>query len=202
MKNIVTLFFLLVMMPSFAQQKATFDLATYTVPSGWKEERRTKDVVGYVITDNQKGTYCQAGIFASTISKGNLKADFESEWQTLVVKTYNPTTKPELVPQRSEDGWEIQAGVAPFDFNGSQSLVMLITLSGYQRCMSIVVLTNTEAYNADIDSFIGSVDLKKPEVVSEVATSNNTVTSSNNNSNAFSIIGSWRMSSSDTLLTG
>jgi hypothetical protein len=198
MKNIVTLFLLLVMMPSFAQKRETFDLATYTVPSGWKEERRTKDVVSYVITNNQKGTYCQAGIFASTISKGNLKGDFESEWQTLVVKTYKPSTNPELVAPRSEGGWEVQAGVAPFDFNGGQSLVMMITLSGYQRCMSIVVLTNTEAYKADIDSFIGSIDLKKPEVVSQSVTNNNTpATTSNNNGDAGSIIGTWRMNSSD-----
>jgi hypothetical protein len=166
MKTSISLLLLLSMFGSFAQKKEAFDLASYTIPAGWKNINTTKEVISYGITSKQKGTYCQVGIFASTISKGSLKADIENEWQELVVKTYKPTTKPTLVPTESENGWEAQGGTAPFEFNGSQSVVMLVTMSGYGKCMSIVIVTNTEAYQAQIENFLESVDLKKPEMVS------------------------------------
>ncbi|MEO7990574.1 MAG: hypothetical protein ABI663_13595, partial [Chryseolinea sp.] len=73
-------------------QKETLDLTTYIIPTGWKKTNNTASVVCYAITNNQKGTYCQIGIYASTTSKGSLQSDFESEWQELVVKPYKPTT--------------------------------------------------------------------------------------------------------------
>ena len=104
MKPILSIVLLLLSSISLLAQKETFDLATYTIPSGWKKTTNTDKLVGYTITNNQKGTYCQIGIYASTNSKGSLEADFESEWQELVVKTYKPVTKPELVPKTSENG--------------------------------------------------------------------------------------------------
>ena len=168
MKYLFCIIFTLSVANSVAQKKETFDLATYTVPAGWKKTSNTNNVVGYTVTNNQKGTYCQIGIYASTNSKGSLEADFESEWQELVVKTYKPTTKPELVPKTSENGWDAQAGAAPFEYSGAQAVVMLVTASNNIRCMSIVILTNTGDYQAVIEKFIESVDLKKVEVSSPV----------------------------------
>src|SRR5687767_14199391 len=135
MKYLICLFFIFSLTHLVAQKTETFDIATYTVPSGWTQTNNTKNVVGYTITNNQKGTYCQIGVYASTTSKGNLQADFESEWQELVVKIYKPSTKPELIPMASENGWDAQAGVAPFEFNGARSAAMLVTMSGNGRCM-------------------------------------------------------------------
>lgn len=164
MKTAAIILFLFAISPAFAQQKTTFDIATYTVPSGWKETKKTKDVVSYAITNNSKGTYCQIAIFASTVSKGNITADFESEWQELVVKPYNPTKRPELIPKQFDDGWEVQAGVAPFTFNGGQSIAMLATMSGYERCISLVMASNTEAYQNDVTRLMESVVLQKPAI--------------------------------------
>jgi len=158
---------------SLLAQKETFDLATYTIPNGWKKTSNTNNVVGYTISNNQKGTYCQIGIYASTNSKGSLDADFESEWQELVVKTYKPTSKPELLPKSSENGWEVQGGVAPFEYNGARSAVMLVTASNQLKCMSVVILTNTEDYQAEIEKFLESVDLKKTETTSQPVNSAN-----------------------------
>ncbi len=170
------------------QPKETFDIATYTIPTGWKKNSSTNSVVSLVITDNKKGTYCQIGIYASTTSKGGLQADFESEWQELIVKQYKPTTKPELQPAVTENGWDIQSGVAPFQFSSGQSVAMLVTASSQGRCMSIVILTNTEDYQSEIKNFIASVDLKKVEATSQTA---------NNTSDNQSILGTWTMRSSD-----
>jgi hypothetical protein len=159
----IVLFIISMSATSVFAQKETFDLATYTIPRGWTKTSNTANVVGYAITDNQKGIYCQIGIYASTTSKGSLRADFESEWQELVVKNYKPASKPELIPAASDDGWDAQGGAAPFEFNGAQSVAMLITATGNGRCMSMVILTNTDAYQSEIKEFLESVDLKKIE---------------------------------------
>jgi hypothetical protein len=172
-----------------AQQKQTFDLATYTIPVGWQKMNGTANVIGYVITNNQKGTYAQVAIYASTISKGSLQADFESEWQELVVKTYKPNGAPQLTPAESNDGWIAQAGVAPFEFNGSQSAAMLVTTSGYGRCMSVVILTNTDEYQPEIQKFLESIDLSKPEGAAQVVV--------DSNSDKPSIIGTWGANASN-----
>ena len=188
MKSILSIILFILSATSLFAQKETFDLATYTAPTGWKKTSNTNNVVSYAVTDNQKGTYCQIGVYASTASKGNLQADFESEWQELVVKTYKPTAKPELIPAASENGWDALSGAAPFEFSGAQSAAMLITATSNGRCMSIVILTNTSDYQTEIEKFLESVDLKKIEGVSQPV---------NNSNDDQSILGIWIMSSSD-----
>ncbi len=160
-----------------AQSQETFDLVTYAPPAGWKKNDTNKNVISYSTTNNAKGTYCQIGIYRSTTSKGSLKADFDSEWQTLIADFYKPTTKPELVPAASENGWDAQGGVAPFMFNGAQSVAMLITMSGYGRCTSIAIQSNTEDYQPQIDQFLESVSLKKLESVSNTVVTQSTTSS-------------------------
>lgn len=159
-----------------AQPSETFDLVTFTPPSGWKKNDTNKNVISYSITNNATGTYCQVGIYRSTTSKGSLKADFESEWQSIIADFYKPTAKPELVPAASENGWDAQGGVAPFMFNGAQSVAMLITMSGYGRCTSIAILSNTDTYQPQIDQFLESVSLKKLEAVSNSVVTQSTST--------------------------
>jgi hypothetical protein len=162
-----TLLLLSFLVPAFmalAQQKESFDLATFIVPSGWKQVSNTADVISYAITDNQEGTYCQIGIYKSTGTRGSVQSDFQRDWQDLIVNTYKTTTPAASVPSASKDGWDALGGVAPFDFSGGQSIAMLVTMSGYARSMSIVILTNTDGYQPEIESFLNSVELKKPAV--------------------------------------
>lgn len=197
MRNISTVWFLIIAISAGAQQKQTFDLATYSAPPGWKESMRTKDVVGYTVTNNRTGTFCQVGIYASTLSKGNADADFESEWQNLVVKQYSPSEAPDMVDHPSFDGWQVRAGVAPFPFNGGQSMAILVTFSGYEKCLSIVAVTNTDAYKADFDSFLTSVNLKTPEIKSLPVTNNTDTNKTTTNESDGSIVGTWRRNTSD-----
>ena len=181
----------------FAQQKETFDLATYSIPKGWKKVDGGNGVIGYAITNNLTGTYCQIAIYKSMGTMGNAQLDFDTEWNDLVVKPYNVATKPEAVPGVSEDGWEAKAGVAPFDYSGGKSIAMLVTMSGYAKRMSIVILTNTEDYQTEIEFFLGSVDLKKPETATSGQTGISQQTPPINNDDKNSILGSWVASSSD-----
>jgi hypothetical protein len=155
-----TFIFLLFSIGCFAQ-KETFDITTYSPLKGWKKEIKT-NAIAYSFVDNVKKTWCQVGIYKSTVSKGNIDTDFESEWNELAVKPYNPE-KPEISNTEEDDGWKIKAASAKFTFNNAPAAVLMTTLSGYGRCVSIIATTNSQTYLSTIENFIASVDVKKPD---------------------------------------
>ncbi|MFL5771990.1 MAG: hypothetical protein ACJ75F_02455 [Flavisolibacter sp.] len=167
-------------------QKEAYDLISFAPPQGWKKEAK-ENVISYSITNNTTGSWCQIGVFKSTISKGSIAEDFESEWQELVIKTYKEVKPPETSQVEEMDRWKTQSGTASFVFNNKPAIVMLTTASGYNRCMSIIILTNSQDYLSQIETLLASVELVKPL---------STQTSKDND--IVSIIGSWGMTASDS----
>ena len=146
---------------SFAQ-KQTFDLTTFSPPKSWKKEVKEDSHTSYSIINKQKKTYCQIYIMLSTASKGGIKEDFDSEWQTLVANQYGVTDTPQVTEPTTENGWQMKAGIAPFTFNNGKSTAMLTTISGYNKAVSIVAFTNSQDYIPIIQKFLESVEMKKP----------------------------------------
>jgi len=167
---------------SFAQ-KETFDLVTYTPPGGWKKEV-TENITSYSMVNKKNNSWCQVGIIKSTSSKGSIEQDFESEWQDLIVKNYKPTQAPQVNEVQQTDGWKIKTGAGKFTFNNSDAIAMLTTMSGFNRCVSIVATTNSQDYLKDIEALLSSVDLEKPETNVQLPTNNDNV----------SIIATWSKS--------
>jgi hypothetical protein len=168
-------------------QKETFDLISYTAPKGWTKEVK-ENLISYTITNKQNNSWCQAGIIKSTISKGSIEKDFESEWQELIVKMYKPTEAPQLDEVQEKDGWKIKAGSAKFKFNNADAVVILTTASGYERCVSIVIITNSQEYLKDIETILSSVDITKPAV---------NPTPQGNVADKTSLIGTWAANASN-----
>ena len=95
----------------------------------------------------------------------------------------------------------MKAGGAKFTFNNSQAMALLTTATGYNRCLSIVAITNSEGYIKDIEALLSSVDLIKPKVhpVQQEATLPQTP---NTNNDKNSISGYWGKGNSATLAGG
>ncbi|HCM75214.1 MAG TPA: hypothetical protein DIS90_02445 [Cytophagales bacterium] len=167
-------------------QKQTFDLITYTVPKGWKQTANSADVVGYAITNDAKGTYCQVALYKSMGTMGNAQLDFDTDWKDLITSTYAVTTAPQMTPATTQAGWNKITGTAPFAYNGGQSQAELITLSGFGKRVSILILSNTKDYKTITDNFIATLELKKTEEAVQPVAETNT-----------SIAGTWTMSTSD-----
>src|SRR4051812_3279933 len=146
---------------SFAQ-KETFDLTTYTSPKAWKKEVKAGSHTSFTITNKQKKTYCQIFVMLSTASKGDIKEDFESQWRTLVVNEYGVTDSARLTEPTTHGSWQALAGIAPFSFNNGVSTALLTTMSGYNKAVSIVTVTNSEDYIPAIQKFLESVEMKTP----------------------------------------
>ncbi len=167
-------------------QSETFDLIVYSPPKDsadkiWKKEI-AKDKISYTLTNKKNNSWCQIFILKSTTSKGSIDQDFESEWQELIVKSYKPTTDPKVTSVEESKGWKMKAGSTEFKFNKTNAVAILTTASGYDRCISIVIITNSQEYATEIENLLSSVDLSKPET---------SVIQKNNNDNSSVIIGAW-----------
>jgi hypothetical protein len=176
------------MLLSFAQ-KETFDLFAYTPPSGWAKEA-TDNSISYIVSDQSNGSWCRISVIRSTVSKGSIDADFESEWQDLIVKNYNPTEEPILNEVFETDGWKVKEGVAKFTFNNTVAQAMLTTISGFDRCASIVIILNSQEYLKEMDTFLKSVEFKTMETITRQPESGNI-------SDTASIFGTWSATASD-----
>jgi hypothetical protein len=147
-------------------EKATFDLVRYTPPAPWKQAAWDKEVtntiVKYTSTDPSNGSYCQIAIVRSTASKNDLNADFDSEWNELIVKSYKDTQPATITDATEQDGWQVKAGVTTFAFDNGTSIAMLTTISGYGRVTSVIAVTSSADYMPAIQAFLGSVEMIKP----------------------------------------
>ncbi len=156
---------------SYAQQES-FDLASYIPPKGWKKEVQPM-MVTYSTTDKKNNTWCQLGIIKSVASKGSIDLDFDSDWQELIATPYGSTQAPQVNAVQDADGWKIKGGGGNITVNQSAAIVLLTTITGFNLRISIVAMTNSQDYLKSIESFLGSLDLKKPAAVDSGAGNNN-----------------------------
>lgn len=186
MRKILLLCFLSAFTTTSFSQNQTFDITTYTAPKGWVKEVKEASTI-YTISDKQKNNWCRIFIIKSTVSKGSIEADFESEWQELIIKNYHPVDKPQVNEVQETKWWKIKSGVGKFTFSNADAIVFLSTMSGNQRCASIVAITNSQDYLPQIQIFLASVDLEKSGI-------NPSPTIANNDS---SIVATWSKVASD-----
>ncbi len=168
-------------------QKQTVDLVMYNAPDGWQKDV-TENTTSYTTVNKKNSSWCRINIVKSTVSKGNINQDFDYEWQEMVVKNYHPAEAPKPAAAKELKGWQTKAGAAAFTFNSANAMVTQTTISGYNRCVSIIATTNSQDYIKDIDALLASVEMVTPK-------QNNTpVTTNTDNS---SILGTWSISASD-----
>ncbi|HRJ31049.1 MAG TPA: hypothetical protein PLV21_03200 [Cyclobacteriaceae bacterium] len=181
MKTLAKPVFLLLLILSVysaqSQLRETFDIISYSPPKGWKKES-TDNVVSFVTTNNKTGEWCRLSVYKSINTNRTPAADFDHEWNELVAKVYQGTTKP--VPESSvEDGWTALSGVSAFTWQGKSSTVLLNTISGYGLEVVVTVIMNSRAYMNHIQAFLSSIDLQKPVQTSSATVIPPTVTPSN-----------------------
>ena len=141
-------------------QQQAFDLATFTPPKGWKKQT-TESAIQFTKEDATKGTYCLITLYKAIPGKPDSKENFDLAWETLVKEMVTVSSKPEMQPNATENGWEAQSGYAPFESDGSKGIALLVTSSGFEKMVNIIILTNTDAYQNEMSAFLESISLKK-----------------------------------------
>lgn len=180
-KRIFILLFLFTGYNSNAQ-KQSFDIATYIPPAGWKKLVKEQSIQ-YSKQDNKKGIYCLLTLYKSVEATGNPKDNFNQGWDILVKEPLAVAAAPQMEKAINEDGWEAQTGYASFETDGNKGIAMLVTSSGFSKAVSILILTNSDVYEAEITKFLSSIDFKKrvvkPVIKPVVATGKFKFTSTN-----------------------
>jgi hypothetical protein len=144
---------------AFAQQQ-TFDITNYTPPKGWKKQT-TESTIQFSKEDEAKGGYCIIMLFKSLPGTAYSKENFDATWETVVKEAVTVSTKPQMQPAAKEDGWEAQSGFAPYVTDGQQGIALLVTSTGFEKMVNILILTNTNVYEKEMSAFLESISFIK-----------------------------------------
>lgn len=160
MKKLFILFISCLLLQTVFAQKETFDITTYTAPYKWKKET-TASNIQFTKEDKATGSYCMIMLFKALPAAATPKESFDLTWTSVLKEMITINSEPEMQPSASENGWEALSGYAPFEKDGNKGIAVLVTSSGFNKMVNIIVLTNTSAYEKDITAFLESVDIKK-----------------------------------------
>ena len=127
----------------------------------WKQEK-TEAAIQFSKEDAAKGTYCLITLYKAVPGTANSKENFDLAWASLVKEMVTVSTPPEMQPSATENGWETQTGLAPFESDGNKGVVLLVTASAVDKMANLIIVTNTDVYEKEIAAFLESVSLKKP----------------------------------------
>ena len=130
-------------------QKQTYDITTFNPPKGWKKES-SESAVQFSKEDAAKGTYCMITLFKAIPGTANSKENFEAAWESVVKGMVKITTAPEMLPPVSANGWEAQSGYGSFEMEDNKGVAVLVTSTGFEKMVNIIILTNTDVYEKDM----------------------------------------------------
>jgi hypothetical protein len=146
---------------SLLAQQEKFDLLSFSPPPGWARTLNN-DVAMYSSSNEGSGAFCLISIYKSLDGSGDISTDFTNSWNTLAATRLSIADKPKAEKGESENGWDSQSGSASFTMQGSPCVAVLTTLSGYNRMINILVITNNQSYLTELEPFYTSVKIDKP----------------------------------------
>ena len=151
--------FLLLLTPAAAQpQRESFDVFTFTPPSGFRRQTAKSRLV-FSQSDNRKASWCQLALYSSTPGKGTPEADFDSEWRTLAIPL-GLNSPPTTTPVSTLGDWKIRATFAGFPFEGKTAMVTVTTFSSLPLSASILATYNSPDCLTHLESLIRSLELR------------------------------------------
>jgi hypothetical protein len=161
MKQIIFLIFcsLIFSVTISAQKPETFDIISFKTPNGWQKEVNQNAV--QIAKENSDGGICLITMFKPLPGSSDSKVNFESSWETIVKETVSVSGKPQMQSPMTENGWTAESGLAQYEAGGKKGIVLLVTISGQDKMVNILILTNTDKYQQEIAAFLESVDLPK-----------------------------------------
>jgi hypothetical protein len=171
MKNVILFCALCAYVGNSFAQKATFDITTFTPPTGWKKQT-AESAIQFSKEDAAKGTYCLMTLYKAVPGTNNSKENFDLAWTSIVKEMVTVSTAPEMQAVTTENGWETQSGFAPFESDGNKGIALLVTASAVDKMVNLIILTNTDLYEKEMTSFIESISLKKLNTVANKPVTN------------------------------
>jgi hypothetical protein len=139
-------------------QKQTFDVISYTQPTGW-ELRQSDAGIQLSVKDKKTGGYAIAIITKSIASNATPNENFNNDWDRLVKSTVQANEAPQIQDPVAQNGWSIISGNANYTEGANKGIATLLTATGDSKMVSVVLLTNTQQFQTDLLAFLHSLDL-------------------------------------------
>ena len=175
---------------AFAQVEK-FDIITYTSPAGWAA-KKGPDAVQFSKEDTATGAFCVVTIYKSVDAGTDSRANFNAAWNALVTQTLGIDAKPQTGAPGTKDGWATEAGIAPVSTADIKGAALLTTMTGGNKMLSVLVLTNSESYQKEIEALVDSIKLPPVKAVP----SQTTTTAVPASPETARLIGKWQRASS------
>lgn len=175
-------------------QTAKFDIVSYTAPTGYSID---KDADSLRFTKESNSNYCVISLTRSVDGVGDSVKNFELLWKGMATDGLN-ASEPQRGSGGDRNGWQAEVGIAPFEKDGLKGAALLTTFTGNGKVVAILAITNSDAFQPDIEKFVDSVKLptiavqKAPAVAPVAAPSGE----------AAKLIGRWQRSSSSQPVYG
>jgi hypothetical protein len=145
---------------SLAQAPETFDISTFRAPKDWSRQAGENSIQ---FSTEDKGNFCLVTLFKAIPGLGDPKENFDAAWETIVKEAVTVSAAPQMFPADKRGEWLLAGGYAPFEKNGEKGVAVLYTATGFGKMVNALVLTNTQAYEAETTAFLESISFKKPE---------------------------------------
>lgn len=159
-KNIFLLNLLLIVSCASFAQKQTFDVVSYGLPKGWQEQKNEAGIQLSAI-DKKTGAYAIVVITKSMVSNADAEENFNNDWFRLVKATVQINGEPTMQNPAKENGWDIISGNTNYTDGTNTGIATLLTATGGDKTVSVVLMTNTSQYQNDLSAFMNSLELSK-----------------------------------------
>ena len=163
MKGILTTLILLSAYADSACQTESFDIAKFVAPKGWQRMESNGALVfqDYRPSDSGPKKFCQIVIFPSQASKGEPIKNFHDEWITRVALYAGTTAVPQTQTEKTPEGWTIVTGYTNVSYQNATYTWILVSVSGFNRVMSVMINLAGEDYLAHIQGFLDTFEVSK-----------------------------------------
>jgi hypothetical protein len=160
-----------------AQEK--FDVVSFKAPAGWQKSVEQGAVQ---FTKREGNGEAILMLFKSLPTNKDPRATFDASWESIVVGLFDKAGTPQMQPSGNQNGWTIENGAAIVEKSGTKAVANLMSATVGGKVVNLLVITNSESFQSDIDAFISSINLpavKKTDVPSR-PTSSATVSQNKN----------------------
>jgi hypothetical protein len=148
--------------PLLAAQTQTFDITSFTPPSGWTTAQGGSYIT-FTFIDQAAGYFVRLALYNSTARSGDPEKDFASEWKNVVVQSFSEVSAPRSMSNRTKTGLEFREGSAEVSKNGAVSYVTLMVFPAGKRMFSVMAVATKqgafERKQAVVRSFLDSMKI-------------------------------------------
>ncbi len=177
---------------SIFAQKETFDIIEYKQPAGWQKNIKAEAISFSKEKDNN---FCMMILYKSIDGSADAQQNFNKSWEHLAQNSFN-AEKAAMQPASTDNGWDIRTGSALFEKDGLKGSVVLITGSKKSKVANILILTNTDAFQQEMEAFLDGIVLKE---IPAAKINNSPANNKQNNSLSHNrLTGLWRNNVTET----